>query len=197
MADGVEVSAKDNANRQFLFQVNLLYRSELALKLVAIHNLGDLAENNPDEYYKQTFTLFAGYIKEKTQIASYSSLMLGVKPKLSEDIQSILDVIGERDVNYGENNDFKIDLSNTNLQGADLTNADLSNVNFENADLRKANFHGANLTNANLNGADLRDAKNLTIEQLRQAKSLYETKLDRALKIEVKMLYTHLLKEPV
>jgi uncharacterized protein YjbI with pentapeptide repeats len=78
------------------------------------------------------------------------------------------------------------DLIGANFIGADLqrallTKAKLGGANLENANLIGANFIGANLENANLKGA-----KNLTVDQLSEAKTLYKAKLDPELEIELR-----------
>lgn len=84
-----------------------------------------------------------------------------------------------------------VDLSNTNLLNANLFNADLRDANLSDAKLFNAELSGANLSDANLSNADLhfanllnvnlRDAKNLTVEQVKSArnweKALYDDRL--------------------
>ena len=45
-------------------------------------------------------------------------------------------------------------------------------------------------------GADLRQAQNLTIEQLRMAKSLHKAKIDPELMAEIEEKYNYLLDAP-
>ena len=113
------------------------------------------------------------------------------------------------------------DLQGADLQGADLQGADLIGTNLQGAYLQRANLQEdylqrANLKGANLKGADLQGAylaaadlteadlkranlikaKGLTIEQLCDAETLYEAKLDEDLLNKVKEKCTHLLKNP-
>lgn len=76
-------------------------------------------------------------------------------------------------------------LFQANLQDADLSSADLSS-----ADLEEANLKGAILWNTNLQGV-----KNLNIEQLAQARTLFQAKLDPELRKKVEEEYPHLLKK--
>jgi uncharacterized protein YjbI with pentapeptide repeats len=92
-------------------------------------------------------------------------------------------------------------LQNTNLREANLQGADLRDAFLQRADLRdtflqEADFQGANLRGANLQGADLAGAKKLTVEQLCKASTLYETKLDQELKVQLKLQCSDLLKKP-
>ena len=83
-----------------------------------------------------------------------------------------------------------------NLQGADLRDAFLQRSDLRDAFLQEADFRGANLRGANLQNADLLGANELTVEQLCEASTLYETKLDQELKARLKHQCSDLLKEP-
>lgn len=67
----------------------------------------------------------------------------------------------------------EIDFHQAHLQEADFSNANLSSAKLNRADLRGANFSRSNLKDADLFKADLNGARNLTDEQLSQAKRLY------------------------
>jgi hypothetical protein len=92
-------------------------------------------------------------------------------------------------------------LMNVDALGAYLNNANLEKVNFQDAflahvDFIDANLKDANLLNVNLEYADFTGAKNLTINQLSQAKTLYEAKINSELLNQVKKCCPHLLEEP-
>lgn len=73
-----------------------------------------------------------------------------------------------------------VDFSYAHLQAADLSNADLTGANLRGAvmrladangaNLREADFHSAILVGANLTAADLTNAKNLSADQLLDAR---------------------------
>ncbi|MBW3544739.1 MAG: pentapeptide repeat-containing protein [Bacteroidetes bacterium] len=67
-----------------------------------------------------------------------------------------------------------------------LIMADLTGAFLMEASLNGAYMTGANLTGANLYKADLRNAVGLTLEQLQQARTLYQTQLDPELAQQVK-----------
>lgn len=69
----------------------------------------------------------------------------------------------------------------------------LCEANLEEANLSGVDFHEADLSGANFKKADLRGAKNLTIEQLSKAKTLYLAKLDPDVEKELKDKFPHLL----
>jgi len=86
---------------------------------------------------------------------------------------------------------IKANLKNANLSNADFSNTILYLANFSGADLKDAKFHGANLMAANLKGA-----KNLTLEQIAKAKTLYSAQLDTELEKQVRDQFPNLLTEP-
>ncbi|HMK09391.1 MAG TPA: pentapeptide repeat-containing protein [Anaerolineales bacterium] len=66
----------------------------------------------------------------------------------------------------------EVDLHQAHLEGADLSLADLCGAKITRACLRGANLSQTNLSGADLFKADLTDARNVTDEQLAQAKRL-------------------------
>lgn len=95
----------------------------------------------------------------------------------------------------------RVNLEGANLEDADLMDAsldrtNLKDVNLSGANLEKAylggayfeetNIEGANLKNANLEYAELKGAKNLTVDQLSKAKTLYMAELDPELEKELR-----------
>ena len=80
-----------------------------------------------------------------------------------------------------------------NLPGAFLIKADFENAILTEANLRGALLMGADFTNANLHKADLRDAEGLTVEQLLQAKTLYQAQLDPSMLIRIEEVNAGLL----
>jgi uncharacterized protein YjbI with pentapeptide repeats len=100
-----------------------------------------------------------------------------------------------------------VDMSHANCKNASFMNAKLRSthlgwVSFENALLIDADLHDADMNNtilkgAHLAGANLRNAKNLTLEQLKEAKTLYQASLDDHLLKEItKSGYNHLFQWP-
>jgi uncharacterized protein YjbI with pentapeptide repeats len=67
-----------------------------------------------------------------------------------------------------------------NLKGADLR-LNLEGADLRGTDLRGADLKGANLKQADLENADLSNAKNLTSNQVKQAKNWKKAKYDAAL----------------
>jgi len=145
---------------------------------------------------------------------------------ISLDIQAILTVIIRRKYSYKDGETKKLDFKGTNLQKTNLSGANLSGANLSDANLSWANLsdanlswanlseanlswanlswanlswaylEGANLEGANLKEANLKEAKNLTIDQLSKAKTLYNAKLNEKLLIPLKEKDPALFEEP-
>lgn len=92
---------------------------------------------------------------------------------------------------------LRVYLQGANLFLANLYLADLQEAYLEEADLKGADLREAILEGAFLYRADLSEANGLTIEQLLEAKSLYQVKgLDPKLKAELKKRKPKLFKKP-
>ena len=80
--------------------------------------------------------------------------------------------------------------------------ADCIKVNFEDSDCLYAHFENANcyqahFENTNLESSDFKDAYNLTVEQLSEAKTLYGVRnLKTEIEKELREKYPELLEEP-
>jgi uncharacterized protein YjbI with pentapeptide repeats len=96
-----------------------------------------------------------------------------------------------RESDFMEANLREADLREANLSGAGLSEADLSGAGLIEADLSGADLSGADLSRASLSGA-----KNLTINQLCKAKTLYLAKLLPRIKQQTEKKCPELLKEP-
>jgi uncharacterized protein YjbI with pentapeptide repeats len=87
-------------------------------------------------------------------------------------------------------------LVGANLQGAFLSKANLQEANFGEANLQGASLKDAVFENAYLISTDLRGVKNLKVDQLSKAKTLYKAKLNPELIEQVKECCPQLLDEP-
>ncbi|NIM15051.1 MAG: hypothetical protein GTO45_24070 [Candidatus Aminicenantes bacterium] len=86
---------------------------------------------------------------------------------------------------------IKTDLTDANLINVDFSGAKIYLTNFSGVDLRAAKFDGASLISANLKGA-----KNLTVEQLAKAETLYGSQLEQDLFEQLRERYPYLLEKP-
>ena len=84
-------------------------------------------------------------------------------------------------------------LSSSYLQKARLDSAQLQGANLSDAQLQGADLIGARLDSADLSNAQIQGAKNLTIWQLAQVKTLMAAQLDSTLYEQVVKNYPQLL----
>lgn len=87
-------------------------------------------------------------------------------------------------------------LDRVSLDAANLIGADLSGSDLGRAFLDRANFIGANLRGATVRWVTLRGAKNLAVQQLCKALTLYEAELDQDHKELILRDHPHLLEDP-
>ena len=87
-------------------------------------------------------------------------------------------------------------LDDANLDEANLWEANLEKAHLSKANLERANLSKANLKMANLSEAMLRRARNLTIEQISLAKTLYKADLEPELMEQIRERHPYLLEKP-
>jgi len=99
-----------------------------------------------------------------------------------------------RQANLEEANLMGASLAGTCLEEANLIGANLMGANLTAARIIYAHLERTNLEGADLRGADLREARNLAIDQLSKAKTLYKAELDEKLEEELRVKgFGHLL----
>lgn len=84
-------------------------------------------------------------------------------------------------------------LKGINLQKTDLKRTLFQGANLQSADFRKSNMENTNLLDANLRSANLKQVENLTAEQLFEAKTLKDIKIDADLLDRIKLVRPDLL----
>ncbi len=85
--------------------------------------------------------------------------------------------------NLSESNLSGADLQGADLSGASLCKSNLTRANLNMADLpyasfRQSNLEGASLKSANIGAADFREAKGLSLEQIRITRNWQSAKFD-------------------
>ena len=85
---------------------------------------------------------------------------------------------------------------NAKLNDADLQYADLTRANLKGACLVETNLEKTEFNEAILINTDLRGAKDVTIEQLSKAQTLYQAKLDADIEKVLKEKYGKLFEDP-
>ncbi len=153
-----------NSIREWRFKsVDQLWSKDIGECISGIRKLERIAKDYPIEHWAIMEEL-AEFIRIRTCRKERDEER---SPKLLEDIQAALTVIGRRDIEKDPEKQ-KLDLSKVDIVGANLSEAKLPG-----AILREANLQGVNFDHANLQGAILKKA-NL------QEASFYNTNLQEA-----------------
>ena len=154
-------------NERYHRSASLLSSGTMSVRLGGIYDLQHLADNHPDGYYVQVMRLLCAFVRNPPEDQRVDSTWSGdpefVAPKLPDDVQAAISVVGHRgqnNVRFRQEFGYQIDLHGANLAGAYLRlhlldGADLTWANLARADLELANLNGAVLTNANLQNANL------------------------------------------
>lgn len=142
--------------------VEQLGHEEIYVQTGAIYALERIAKDSDKDYW-QIMEILTAYVRQK--------YLMNKEPLVSItiDIQAALTVIVRLSKNYKSRQEYPINLTNANINGANLQNANFEGANLEGVNLENANLEGANLENANLKGANLKNA-NLERANLENAK---------------------------
>jgi hypothetical protein len=160
-----------NSLREWRFKsVDQLWSKDLGECISGIRKLERIAKDYPTEHWAIMEEL-AEFIRIRTRREGDEER----SPKLPDDIQAALTVIGRREWNRPIQT---LDLSNTDLRGANLNGANLRGVNFNGANLQKVKFIAANVERATLKRANLEEA--IMHKAILQRANLEEAKLQGA-----------------
>ncbi len=140
-----------NSLREWRFKsVDQLWSKDIGECISGIRKLERIAKDYPTEHWAIMEEL-AEFIRIRTRREGDEER----SPKLPDDIQAALTVIGRRDWNLPIQ---ALDLSNTDLRGANLNRANLQRVNLDGANLQEVSLIAANLERATLKTANLERA---------------------------------------
>ncbi len=150
----------------FSKSIDQLKSKDRDVRIGAISTLGTLAKYSSLSEHWTIMEYLAAFIRSNAPRKEEEE---GERsPKIPEDIQAALTVIGRRDpkkdpkkqwLNLGNTNLAGVDLSQLNFEQVDFTGANLKGANLSRASLKGVDFEEANLEGVNLNGADLESAK--------------------------------------
>jgi hypothetical protein len=128
-------------------------KAKLEVRLGAIYALERIAQDSERDHWP-IMEVLTFYVRKNAPLSSVVSPDDNREsniPRIKQDIQAILTVLGRRNEDYDKGR--HLDLSRTNLIDANLEKAKLNNAN-----LYQANLKWANLKEAHFSGADLREA---------------------------------------
>jgi uncharacterized protein YjbI with pentapeptide repeats len=150
----LDTSQKVEANsiREWRFKsVDQLWSKDIGECIAGIRKLERIAKDYPTEHWAIMEEL-AEFIRIKAPRQEGEEER---SPKLLDDVQAALRVIGGRDWNLPIQ---PLDLSNTQLRGANLKGANLQGANLNRTNLQKVTLIAANLQRATLKKANLQRA---------------------------------------
>ena len=226
MQKTVDLTEKGNIAERFKNAIEHLGHTSPSIRLGGIYALHHIALDEDDYRERVFQILCAHIRETTTQKGykpqerfNPETGVNAIHPSI--EIQSILDLLFRKHSDRKIYKKFPTNLEHANLIGATLIYANLQNallfsIKLEGADLISANLQGAVLDSSNvkgvgfwdanlsgayfedakLQGADLEFAKNLTVEQLLKAKTLYQAKLPDGMEAKIKKHKPELLKKP-
>ncbi|MCH8090542.1 MAG: pentapeptide repeat-containing protein, partial [Chloroflexi bacterium] len=155
----VEVSREGQITERFTKAIELLGSDNTAICLGGIYALERIAKDSPKNDHRQVMEVLTAYVREN---AGWDEARAAEEDPNKEHrplitIQAILTVLGRRDRGH-EDEDFHLDLSDTDLRGADLRQTHLEGARLNEAHLQRANLNEAHLEGAELFGAYLKGA---------------------------------------
>ena len=144
--------------------VDMLGSDLLSVRLGGIYALQSLIKEYPQQYYLQTMHSLCAFVRNPSKdddvdVTSYVDDRSGARiPKLREDVQAVMDVIGNRGdtlIALEKREGFRLNVRRADLKYAALDDLNLSNVDLDDANLSFARLAGADLTGTSLIGANL------------------------------------------
>lgn len=156
-----QLTEDKNVTDRFSKAVEMLANEKLEIRLGGIYLLERIAKDSKEDH-PIAMEILVAFIRNKIQSEDY-----GEPEYPTEDIQSVLTVLGRRKAEYDQQPLFlkKLHLKRAHLYKANLVNADLQEANLQHSYLERANLSGAELegaeftlaimSNADLTGASL------------------------------------------
>jgi hypothetical protein len=166
---------------RFTHAIEHLGSDKIEIRLGGIYNLESVARDSEKDHWT-IMEILTAYIRKNSSILTATGQKRKKLKPVTFDVQTILTVIGRREVNFDPPGSY-LNLNSTNLKGASLSKANLKEAHLHGANLQAArlvaaNLQGAQLPDANLEGAILVET-NLQAAFLIKA-NLKETSLQRA-----------------
>ncbi len=216
MQQTANLTEKGNIAERFKNAIEHLGGKSASVRMGGVYALHHIAQD-VEEYRERVFEILCAHIRETTtqdgykpqEVLDSETDVSVIRP--SVEIGSILNLLFHWLPDRRIYKKYRASLEHANLIGAILINSDLrevflpfanlegaflSDANLQDAILSFSNLHGARLNNTNLQGADLSSAKNLTVEQLLKAKTLYQAELPDGMEAEIKKYKPELLEKP-
>jgi Pentapeptide repeats (8 copies) len=141
---------------RFRAAIQQLGNKKIETRLGAIYTLELIAKDSAVNHWT-IMEILTAFVRENTHVKEGNQEQNKELPLLRADVQTVLTVIGRRDIKKDPSNQ-KLDLGRTDISGANLREAKLQQVNLREANLQQANLFLAKLNQANLIAANLQQA---------------------------------------
>jgi hypothetical protein len=167
IADQLAVTRQGQVGERFSRAVGQLGSNSIDVRLGALYELEQLArpETEAPERRLAIVEIVAAYIREHARPAKPTEPVAPpppepVAPPPPQDVRAALSIVGRRSIEDGDPlvDLGRVNLANSNLNGANLRRADLVFADLQGADLIEADLRDAGLAEVDLRGADLTEA---------------------------------------
>jgi hypothetical protein len=156
----VKATEEKQVAERFSTAIELLAHKSIHVRLGGIYALEKIAATE-DSYYWQVMETLTAYVRERSPVPYFNDLHdAGDQPSpIATDIQAVMTVLSRRRYSYQNGEDYRLDLSHTNLFLLQLPpQANLAGIDFSHTNLQEAIFKEANLQEAILKEANLQEA---------------------------------------
>jgi len=141
---------------RFAKATEMLGQKNIAQRLGAIYQLERIAEDSLRDHWTVMETLCA-FVRERSPRKSSDYSV--EEDFITADIRATITVMGHRKhISQEKENDYWLDLHNTNLSGLRMIGLTFSNAEFTNANFQRSVIHSSDLRNASLMGANFKEA---------------------------------------
>lgn len=182
--------------------------TNMIISQLPVDKIRDLALNRIATVQNMKVSLEPNFLSPYTTISSFFSdnseyhqptvrLMMSVAEKYPEELskknfkEAQFQFANFVLANFQGANFYEADLSGAKLRFADFSCANMKNVVLTGADLSESGF-----ISANLEGADLSGAKNISLEKISKAFTLYNASLPDSVKMHIHNNHPDLIKKP-
>ena len=151
----LRLTRQGQITERFTRAIDQLGNSSREIRLGGIYALERISKESDEDYWPIMEVLTA-YVRQHACRLPEQGDQAGQDPTPpAPDIQAILSVLRRRAYSFGHGETERLDLHETDLQGANLWGANLRGANLVEANLRGANRTGADLRRAHLRSANL------------------------------------------
>jgi hypothetical protein len=143
----VEISQESYITERFTQAIAQLGDDKLEVRLGAIYALERIAKDSEKDYWPIMEVLTA-YLRKNAHWPRGHSGTIRLDRDVPSDTQAVMTVLNRRARHYGNGEEFRLDLRNTDLRGIDFADIHLEGARLEGSRLDSAMLHGAHFEQA-------------------------------------------------